>query len=479
MKQIHALKTEQEHYKEVMSPFEEFLPLTRPSDSEDYLRRLASKMREHGLTEEAALERIVHDSPISLDEEALPAIVHKAYSDDVPEETPSAADKAKALIQQKTYALHDFMDRRYALRYNVVLDAVEYCQDLKLHTSWRTLDLRAFNSIVENAREEGIDLWDRDLNRYLHSDRVRLVNPFDEFIAGLPKWDGKKRIDSLFGIIPTDDDFWRPMAHTWFLGMVALWMGVNGRKGNETMLILVGEQGEEKSTFLRTLLPRELESYYTENFTLNDRRKALLMLTRYGLINFDEMDRLTERQQPILKNMLQLPSVDEYKLYASTSVAMRRYASLAGSSNEMTIIKDLTGSRRYLCIKVTGKIKLPKRINYAQLYAEAVHEINGGTRYWLNEAEEKALTERNLRFVCMPPEIQRADRVFDIVPLGTPGARWYYAADINQRLHPTINKPMTATELRRLSIYMNSQHAATRRGKAGMQYFLLEKDDNQ
>ena len=30
-----------------------------------------------------------------------------------------------------------------------------------------------------------------------------------------------------------------------------------------------------------------------------------------------------------------------------------------------------------------------------------------------------------------------------------------------------------------LSIYMNSQHAATRCGKAEMQYFLLKKDDKQ
>lgn len=475
MKQIHALKTEQEHYKEVMSPFEEFLPLMRPSNSDDYLLRLAMKMRQHGLSEEDALARILSDSPISLDEETLPALVHQAYDADAGEVSPTVADKAKALIQRKTYDLHDFMDRRYALRYNVVLDVVEYCEDRKLHTSWRRLDQRAFNSIVENAREEGIDLWDRDLNRYLHSDRVRLVNPFDEFIAGLPKWDGKKRIEKWFRCIPTDDEAWYPLARTWFLGMVALWMGANRRKGNETMLVLLGDQGGNKSTFLRSLLPPAMEPYFTENFALNDRRKALLMMSRYGLINFDEMDRLTEHQQPVLKNMLQLPTVDEYKPYASASTSMQRYASFAGSSNVMSVIKDLTGSRRYLCANVTGDIKMKKDINYPQLYAEAVAEIRRGTRYWLNDEEEKALTERNLRFVCMPPEVQRVDTVFDVVPLGTKGARWYYATEINQRLHPTVNKPMTTAELRHLSSFLKSQNAVWRRGNAGIQYYLLEK----
>ena len=41
MKQIPCTKTVQEHYKKVMLPFEELMSLTRPSDSEDYLRRLS------------------------------------------------------------------------------------------------------------------------------------------------------------------------------------------------------------------------------------------------------------------------------------------------------------------------------------------------------------------------------------------------------------------------------------------------------
>ena len=47
MSQIHALTAGQEHYKQVMPPFEEFLPLTRPSDSEDHLRRLSIYMNSH------------------------------------------------------------------------------------------------------------------------------------------------------------------------------------------------------------------------------------------------------------------------------------------------------------------------------------------------------------------------------------------------------------------------------------------------
>ena len=75
------------------------------------------------------------------------------------------------------------------------------------------------------------------------------------------------------------------------------------------------------------------------------------MMTRYGLINFDEVNRLTDRQQPVLKNMLQLPTIDEFKPYASTSAQMTRYASLIATSNNADVIGDLTGSRRYYLVK--------------------------------------------------------------------------------------------------------------------------------
>ena len=461
---------QEERYHRFLLPFEDYLPGIRPSNSDAYLTLLASRMRSSGCTEENTLFLITNGMTLEVDAEHLQELVHQVYLLSSDGEQPALTS-----LQLKAQAQQAFFDRRYHLRHNTVLGITEYRERDRLRTRWLPADDTAVNSIVLNAREEGIDLWDKDVRRYLKSNRVCPVNPFADFIHSLPRWDRYPRIDTFFRRVPTDDEQWYGMAHTWFLGMVAQWMQLNSRKGNETMLVLIGGQGIGKSTFARSILPREMETYFMENFSLTDRRKANLALTRYGLINFDEMDRLTEHQQPVLKNMLQLPTVDEYKPYASASTSMQRYASFAGSSNVMSVIKDLTGSRRYLCANVTGDIKMKKDINYPQLYAEAVAEIRRGTRYWLNDEEEKALTERNLRFVCMPPEVQRVDTVFDVVPLGTKGARWYYATEINQRLHPTVNKPMTTAELRHLSSFLKSQNAVWRRGNAGIQYYLLEK----
>ena len=461
----------EEHYKHLLSPFEEFLPGMRPSNSDVYLKQLASSMRDSGLTEDSALYRILTDHPFELDKAHVESLVHDIFSGSdnvsVPTLTPS---------QQKAYAQREFFERRYHLRRNEVLGITEYRESKRFHTRWLPVDEQAISSMGINAQEEGIELWDKDVIRYLKSDRVCPYNPFDDFIASLPKWDKRPRIDKLFRRIPVDDELWYPLAHTWFLGMVALWMGVNPHKGNETMLVLVGSQGVGKSTFARQLLPRTMEPYYTEHFSLDSQRNAALALGRYGLINFDEMDRLTERQQPVLKNMLQLPAVDELKRYAQHVTRQQRYASLMGTSNNMGIIADLTGSRRYLCAKVTGPINTRKGINHQQLFAEAVQEIKDGRRYWLDEADEKGLMSRNARFVRMPADAETFDTLFDIVPAGTAGAQWLYATQINQLLHPTQHKPMTHTELCRFKSLMVQQGAVTRRANGGIQYLVRRKE---
>ena len=462
--------TREERYKQLLSPFEEFLPDMRPSNSEAYLTLLASRMRSAGVAEEDVCRRILADSPFPLEEPSLAALVRLVFS------APADAAPTLSKVQSKSMAMRTFFDRRYLLRFNEVLDAPEYRERKRFHNNWRVVNDKVINSMVVNAQEEGIDLWDRDVRRYLLSDRVCPYNPIDEYLASLPAWDHYHRIDTFFHRVPVDEEAWYPLMHTWFLGMVALWSGASRRKGNETMPILVGEQGVGKSTFCRALLPPELTAYYTENFALTDRRKALLMLTRYGLINFDEVNRLTERQHPVLKNMLQLPMVEEYKPYAASSSQLQRYASLIGTSNEMGVIADLTGSRRYLCAKVTGHINMKRPVNYPQLYAEALHEIKEGRRYWLDEAEEAALTERNTRFVRMPANAELFDLYFDIARPNEKGAKWLYATEINQRLHPTQYREMTNGDLRRFSEVMNAYHVLTRRATLGMQYLVKPKE---
>ena len=428
-------------------------------------------MKKKGLTAEQAVGRILEDSLAEINESRLRKLASSVYSQADNTSSPTNLSKTSVGMAE----LNEFMGRRYLFRRNSITGLAEYIERGKYKLDFRPVTSEVINSITLNAREEGIDVWNKDVERFLHSNRVCPYNPFDVFLEGLPQWDKRRRIDKHFRRIPSADEEWYALAHTWFLGMVALWMGRNRNKGNESILILVGPQGIGKSTFFRSLLPPQLVPYFTENFSLGDRRKALLMLTRYGLINFDEINRITVRQQPVLKNMLQLPVVDEFKPYASTSRLERRYASFAGTSNDEAVVDDLTGSRRYICTVCNGKIDMRRPVNYPQLYAEAVWEINNGIRYWLDEKEEQALMERNMQFVRMPPVAERFDALFQPVSSARKEGVWLYATQIYQQMYPHIHKEMTKKQAYDLSTILQNRGIERKRAAGGMKYYVKER----
>ena len=65
------------------------------------------------------------------------------------------------------------------------------------------------------------------------------------------------------------------------------------------------------------------------------------------------------------------------------------------------MLTDTSGSRRYIVIYVEGPIDCSP-IDYEQLYAQAMHDLYKGERYWFNKEDEEVMTENNQEFQVMP-----------------------------------------------------------------------------
>ena len=254
-----------------------------------------------------------------------------------------------------------------------------------------------------NALKEGIRVWDRDINRFLTSDYVPLYNPVEEYLYDTGRWDGKDRIRALADLVPCHNPHWQELFYRWFLGMVAHWRGMDRQHGNNTSPLLVGSQGFRKSTFCRILLPPELRFGYTDSIDFKSRQEAERSLGRFLLVNIDEFDQININQQGFLKHLLQKPVANLRKPYGSTIREMRRYASFIGTSNQKDLLSDPSGSRRFICIEVTGPIDTNVTINYRQLYAQALNAVAKGERYWLDDADEAILKRTNREFEQLTP----------------------------------------------------------------------------
>ena len=304
--------------------------------------------------------------------------------------------------QELELRTEEFMQRRYEFRYNTMTTVTEYRERNTFCFYFRPLRSRVRNSIAMNARLEGLSLWDRDVVRYLDSDRIPIFNPIEDFLFGLDvRWDGHDRIREIAARVPCNNRHWADLFYRWFLNMVAHWRQTDRKYANCTVPLLVGPQAYRKSTFCRSLLPPELQAYYTDRIDFSNKRDAEISLNRFALINMDEFDQNRVNQQAFLKHIFQKPIVNVRRPHGTATQEMRRYASFIGTSNHKALLTDTSGSRRYIVVDVTGPIDCSP-IDYEQLYAQAMHDLYKGERYWFDPEDEKVMNESNQEFQVMP-----------------------------------------------------------------------------
>lgn len=111
------------------------------------------------------------------------------------------------------------------------------------------------------------------------------------------RWDGHDRIRELAARVPCNNRHWADLFYRWFLNMVAHWRQTDRKYANCTVPLLVGPQAYRKSTFCRSLLPPELQAYYTDRIDFSNKRDAEISLNRFALINMDEFDQNRVNQQ--------------------------------------------------------------------------------------------------------------------------------------------------------------------------------------
>lgn len=379
--------------------------------------------------------------------------------------------------QLVAYRLSEFLNRRYDIRFNEVLQMTEFRERHSIQFVYRELNRRELNSIHHEALLEGIEPSFGEIDGIVHSTHTRLYNPIEDYLSKLPCWDGKDHIGKLADSIPTDNPNWKRLFRQWFLSMVAHWMNDDEVHANCTAPILIGDQGFRKSTFCRQLLPPELQMFYTDSIDFRSKTEAERMLSRFMLINIDEFDQLSEKQFAYVKHLFQKPASNIRRMYSESIGMQRRYASFIATTNCDEILRDPTGSRRYLCVQITGPIHTDQSINYQQLYSQAVSIINSGERYWINDEDEALIRESNKAFEVQHPLEQLFLTAFEPVEAANKSdATWMRSTEIMEILQtlPSFNRK-TDNNLWKLGKVLNKLKMKKRRSASGRQYLTVRR----
>lgn len=244
---------------------------------------------------------------------------------------------------------------------------------------WDNADDSMLRNYVENYI---VDIAQTRVNDALVQSAMHCaVDPLVSFLDSLV-WDGTPRIaTALHEYLGVEQSEWsaRVMKH-WLVGAVS--RGYEPGCKFDEMLLLYGDQGAGKSTFISRFCPDS--EFFLENLTRIDDKDALQVLRGKWICCFDELLAQKRNDMRELCKSFLVSRVDTFRpSYGRRFENHKRRCVFAGSTNERYFLTDRTGNRRYLPVTCNKDRATKNHLihdyspevsnEFMQMVAEAVH----------------------------------------------------------------------------------------------------------
>lgn len=312
---------------------------------------------------------------------------------------PKPNGKAKAPSELAYNKAVKYLTERYKFRSNILTNETEFCGNEGL---WEEVSPIKFDTFYHDIKQANINIKSEELNRMLRNEKTApKYDAIIEYFNSLPKWNGQENILGFFAQIQltkqedSEQDF--DLFRRWFVYLVAQ-ATMRAQRPNDAVLILCGTGGTGKSTFFRKLIPEALQKYYAPDFGDLHDKDSRRKLGSSMLIVFDELSALIGKNadKEAFKSVTQMPKVQIRLPYDKNTTTMIRRASFGGTVDKWQFASD-DNTRRLWVIPIHS-IRFSNLVDedfLAQMYAEALHYLDSGFRYWINSEETKALNVRN------------------------------------------------------------------------------------
>lgn len=456
--------------------FEETNDVIESQRYDAYMTLLAHKLCDLNVPEEEAFVHIRnhHVYKQIYDEPRVRAIVSAVYSEEKPKRK-----KEGEMVSVETRKLIDFLKTRYVFRYNEVMGYTEYRPNTTWLKDWEPCDENVINSMTIEARLSNLDVKDKDVRRYVHSNMIRKIDPINEYLSNCyNKWDGKTdHIAMLARCVPCQIPQWETWFKKWFLYMVAQWVLPQQEYGNSVVPLLISPQGDGKTTFCRMILPKQLRWGFLESLDVSEKRTTLQAMHNFLLIDLDEFNAISPKQQEgFLKNVIQLPSVKIKRPYGRHVEEFKRYASFIATTNETNVLSDPSGSRRFICVNLTAPIHTDYKPNYEALYGQAYKMvINREMEWWFSAEEVKEIMNHNRQYQLTPPAVQYFNEYYQPALDETDG-KWLSPTAIYDQLRQIAGAGLKANGVSAFGRYLwNMPELQHRRVGSSKQYLVKKK----
>ena len=321
----------------------------------------------------------------------------------------------------KNSEIEAYLSTHYEFRYNTVLGRTEYRSKNDAHFS--KVGRYEINTLRREINNDiGIITSSENLYSIIESSFSPRINPIQEYFKGLPLVDvsssspfSLKAIPDLAScVVVRNSDKWLPYLTKWLVAVVANAMDDRECR-NHTCLVLTGEQGKFKTTFLDLLCPSKLHGYSYTGKIYPQEKDTLTYIGQNLIVNIDDqLKALNKRDENELKNLITCPMVKYRMPYDKYVEEHPHLASFVASVNGNDFLTDPTGSRRFLPFEVLSiDIERAKAISMNNVYAEAKALLKSGFRYWFDDDEIAELYRESEDFQVQTAEMELLLRCFE------------------------------------------------------------------
>lgn len=334
----------------------------------------------------------------------------------------------------KNAEIETYLSTHYEFRYNTVLGRTEYRS--KGNSRFVKVGRYEINTLRRELDSDGdIATSSENLYSIIESSFSPRINPVQEYFKELPLidiGDGSSNGGSYSGssvpfslslkaisdlascVVVRNNEKWLPYLTKWLVAVVANAMN-NRECRNHTCLVLTGEQGKFKTSFLDLLCPPALHGYSYTGKIYPQEKDTLTYIGQNLIVNIDDqLKALNKRDENELKNLITCPMVKYRMPYDKYVEEHPHLASFVASVNGNDFLTDPTGSRRFLPFEVLSiDIEKAKRISMDNVYAEAKALLKLGFRYWFDDDEIAELYRESEDFQVQTAEMELLLRCFE------------------------------------------------------------------
>ena len=323
-----------------------------------------------------------------------------------------------------------FLDEHISLRYNLITQRYEF-QEIPEGASpsaasaasdkppkWQILLDRHVNSLWTKMSLTA-KVNKLDMRNIIESDYTPVFNPFEDYFAHLPPWkEGDKdyiaELAATVKVKDTDSSVlsFEECLKKWIVAMIAGCL--DEEAVNNVILVYIGKQGANKTTWFNHLLPAELKQYfYTKTNAKRMTKDDLIALSQYALICCEELDTMSASEMNQLKAAVTMQYINERAAYAHYAEQRKHINSFCGTGNNPEFLNDPTGTRRWLPFEVESIVS-PRLhpFNHPGIYAQAYALYKSGYRYWFTDEEIELQNRHNSKFETPRLEQELVDLYF-------------------------------------------------------------------